>query len=81
MTDATEKFLRKLTAYETRRVMAAFAQIRSGDWISLDVKPLKDITNTFRVRIGRIRIIFVQRNNKFVIIRVTNRDDKTYKDL
>lgn len=81
MTDASEKFLRKLTAKELNKIKQVTAAILAGSTIGMDVKPLTGLKDAYRIRVGRIRIIFIQQGSKVTIIRITNRDGKTYKGL
>jgi mRNA-degrading endonuclease RelE of RelBE toxin-antitoxin system len=78
MADKIKKFLARLSPQELNRVLAVMYDIENNDIDSLDIKPLKGQKHTYRVRKGRVRIIFYSKNEKVVIISVSNRDDQTY---
>ena len=73
-----DKFLFKLDG-KTRTVVKKFITlIISGDLLSLDIKKLKGEQNRYRVRVGRIRIIFDQTKDGNKIQNISYRDDNTY---
>lgn len=47
----------------------------------LDVKKLKGTKNTFRIRIGRYRIIYevINEEKLILVLKIAKRDEKTYK--
>ncbi len=56
------------------------ARILRDDLSGLHCKKLKDSKNKFRVRIGRVRIIFQRDGHESAILDVGYRDDNTYQD-
>lgn len=81
MSDKIKKFLAKLSAKELARVREALRQIASGDLDGLDVKSLKGKLGYIRIRVGRVRIICRQVDEDYEVLHITNRNEKTYKDL
>ena len=82
MTTKLQKFLAQLTKAEKRVVDRTIDQVTSGDVTGLQIVKLKGSTNIYRVRKGRIRIIYRSLENKEVeIVQVSRRDDKTYRDF
>ncbi len=81
MTSGIDKFLRKLGDKDYARVMQAIAHIMAREYDKLDTKPLVGHKNMFRVRVGRVRIIFVDKGDDPEVMSILNRDDKTYKNL
>jgi mRNA-degrading endonuclease RelE of RelBE toxin-antitoxin system len=73
-----QKFIDRLSKDKKLIVFETIDNVILGRLDNLDVRKLRGKENTFRVRIGRIRVIFVQRENGYEIIDVTNRDDNTY---
>lgn len=73
-----EKFLAKLNFDKREMVRELICKIVSGNLQNLDVKKLKGNEVVFRVRSGRIRILFVKKDIGYGIIDVDNRDDNTY---
>ena len=49
------------------------------DWRSLDIKKLQGYADIFRLRKGKIRIIFYKRKLGISIINIERGNEKTYK--
>ena len=81
MTDKIKKLLAKLTAKERELVKLLILRVKLGDTDGLDVKQLKGHADMYRVRKGRIRIVYRKTPKEFLIIRIDRRNEKTYKDL
>jgi mRNA-degrading endonuclease RelE of RelBE toxin-antitoxin system len=81
MVDKIEKALKKLTEKERREVKSILIKIQKGKTEDLDIKKLKGPNDIFRVRKGRIRIIFQKNNENISILFIERRSDKTYRDL
>jgi len=73
-----EKFLAKLNFDRREMTKELIRKIVLGNLQNLDVKKLKGNEAIFRVRSGRIRILFVKKDIGYGIIDVDNRDDNTY---
>ncbi len=78
--DRNQKFIKKLSAKENHKVRDVVKQILSGNFIGLDIKKLRGLDGLYRVRIGRIRIIF-HAGEQVVIKQISSRDDNTYNDF
>lgn len=82
MTTKLQKFLKGLTASERQVVDETVKMIVKGRLEGLQVAKLVGSANIYRVRKGRLRIIFRKTPTKEPeIIQVSKRDDKTYKDF
>lgn len=81
MADKIKKFLARLSAKELARVREALRHIAKGDLDGLDVKSLKGKSGYIRIRVGRVRIICRQVGGEYEVLHITNRNEKTYKDL
>ncbi len=80
--DKIEKFLRALNAKDQQVVLLVLEQLKRDYRLIPGVKKLTGKQDFFRVRLGRYRIIFVVHKDQSVeIIRVTKRDEETYKNL
>ena len=79
--DRISKFLQKLSKTERTTVDNIIMRVLNFDLDGLDVKKLKGEDAIFRVRKGKIRIIFVQRGNEIMILSIERRTDTTYKNL
>ncbi len=77
-----QKFLKKLNIKEGEHVAKAIESILYRESEGLDVKKLKNYTDLFRVRVGRIRIIYYKKEGMISKIIFTGfRDDNTYNNL
>lgn len=79
--DKVEKFLRKLTKKELVQIEPIIADIVSGAYAHHEVKKLKGYANIYRIRVGNIRIIFIEQGSKRKILTIGRRDDQTYRDF
>lgn len=78
--DKIQKFLVQLNKKEREILSGIFSDIRSLNIRGYDVKPLKSHKNLFRLRKGKIRIIFVKTDTIWVIVHIGFRKD-IYKNL
>ena len=65
--DKISKFLTKLGSKERLRVDNAVEQILNRNFTNLDIKKLQGNSDTFRVRVGEIRIKFKLTKEKVII--------------
>ncbi|PCI20487.1 plasmid stabilization protein [Candidatus Wolfebacteria bacterium] len=79
--DKKEKQFRKLNKEDRKRVREIIDKIKNKDTKYLDIRKLKGFDNMFRVRKGRIRIIFRSENNLMIIDCISIRGDAIYKKL
>jgi mRNA-degrading endonuclease RelE of RelBE toxin-antitoxin system len=77
--DKIKKALNKLTNKEREKVKEILQEIERGSFDNLDIKKLKARQDIFRVRKGNIRIIYQEIKDKFSILTIEKRSDKTYK--
>jgi len=78
MVDKIEKALQKLNQEERQTLKTVLCKLKSGDLENLDLKKLKGKENIFRVRKGKMRIIFCRRENSIEILSVERRSNTTY---
>ena len=81
MSTKLEKFLAKLAGAQLANVIAIIDKIIANDLSQLDCKILKGKKGMYRVRAGRVRIIFFRTAPKNEILHISFRDDQTYQDL
>ena len=74
-----DKFLSKLSVRERVIVKKCLDSIRSGDFVNLNFKKLKGFDNLYRVRKGKIRVLFTKDKQKVDVINIEHRNEKTYK--
>ncbi|MFA5163166.1 MAG: hypothetical protein WC441_01405 [Patescibacteria group bacterium] len=80
--DKIAKVLNKLIDNERKSLEIVLLKIKNNSLVGLDVKKLKGREDIFRVRKGKIRVIFQENYDGIVkIISVERRSDKTYKNF
>jgi len=73
-----DKFLCKLDKKTRIVVEKVVTLIILGNFSLLDIKKLRGSQNRYRVRVGRIRIVFEQTRNSNNITNISYRDNNTY---
>lgn len=81
MADKIKKILAKLTVKEREIVKLLILRIKLDDMVGLNISQLKGHIDLFRVKKGRIRIVYRKKEAKILIVRIDRRNEKTYKDL
>lgn len=77
--DKIAKALLSLSAQERKAIKAILLKIKAGVLSGLDLKKLKNCDDIFRVRKGKLRIIFKKdTTGKYFILAIERRSDKTY---
>ena len=77
--DKIVKALQKLLPKDRKLIKEILLLIKSNSLSGLDLKKLKNCDNIFRVRVGKLRIIFQKKDNgEYFILTVEKRSDKTY---
>ncbi|MEK7145077.1 MAG: hypothetical protein AAB794_04475 [Patescibacteria group bacterium] len=74
-----DKFLAKLDAERREKVLVVLRQIRSGDFQNLNLKKMKEVGPLYRVRVGRVRIIFEMDTSGIRLVDTDFKNDNTYK--
>ena len=77
--DNIDKVLRKLSSNEKLKIKGMLKALRSGRFERLDIKKLKGAEDLFRVRKGKLRIIYQIRANHVFVLRLGYRKESTYK--
>ena len=77
--DNIDKALRKLSSNEKLKIKDIVKALRSGRFEHLDIKKLKGADDLFRVRKGKLRIIYQIRDNQVFVLRLGHRKEDTYK--
>ncbi len=81
MTDKISKELAKFSTKERQLVKEVLLQLKGKDLTGLQVTKLKGHQDIFRVRKGRIRIIYQQRRASINILAIERRSEKTYRNF
>ncbi len=75
-----KKFLNKINKKERILLLAKLKLLKNRKINSLDIKKIKTL-GFYRLRAGKIRVVFCYRDGLFKIIFVGWRNDNTYKKL
>lgn len=78
--DKIQKFLLFLSKKERTVLLKVFADIRVWKIDKYDVKPLKGYKEVFRLKKGKMRIIFAKSKDTGIVISIGYRKD-VYRDL
>lgn len=76
-----DKFLPRLDVGRRQKVLVIIERLNNGDFSGLDMRKLQGSSNTYRVRIGRMRIKFTLDASGIRIFNIDNRDENTYRDI
>lgn len=78
--DKISKILEKLTEKERGIIKYILSNLLSGEIKGFDIKKLKGREDVFRVRKGKLRVIYrIEENKKIFIIAVERRSEDTYR--
>jgi len=77
--DKITKVLQKFDKKQRQAIKNILVNIKNKNFRELDVKKLKSRDNIFRVRKGKIRIIYCLKQEKIMILSIERRGEKTYK--
>ena len=81
MTDKISKELAKFSVKERQLVKEILLQLKAGNLQGLRIAKLKGHQDIYRVRKGRLRIIYQQLDTGMQIIAIERRSEKTYRDF
>lgn len=77
--DAISKALAKLTEKERAQIKLILLKLASNQTRALSIAKLKGQKDIYRIRSGKIRIIFKYSNNQYFLLAVERRSDNTYR--
>lgn len=75
------RVLRKFSENERKEINLLISKLIKFDFNGLDIKKLSGHLDTFRVRKGKLRIIYRIINGKVIILDINRRSDTTYKKI
>lgn len=73
------KLLSKFSKEERIVLIVLIEKIITLNWHGFDIKKLQGCDNFFRLRKGKIRIIFIKHEKTIIIVAIERRNEKTYK--
>lgn len=77
--DKIVKALQNLLPKERESIKEILLKIKNDSLVGLDLKKLKSCDNIFRVRHGKLRIIFQKKDDgQYFILAIERRSDTTY---
>ena len=74
-----KKLLSKLSREDRLILEHLIDRIISLNWANLDIKKLKGYRDIFRLRKGKLRIIFTKTGKNISVINIERRKETTYK--
>lgn len=81
MTDKIQKALSRFSAQEKEWVKDLLSRIKNQEVKNLDYKKLKGREDIYRVRKGKIRIIYQILKNEIYVLAIERRNEGTYKNI
>lgn len=81
MTDKISKELAKFTDKERGQVKEILLQLKADSTVGLQITKLKGHQDIYRVRKGRVRIIYRQQQKGIKILAIERRSEKTYRNF
>ncbi|MEX2145270.1 MAG: hypothetical protein WD712_02780 [Candidatus Spechtbacterales bacterium] len=76
-----ERELKKLSVQERKLAKSILKQISRGSYKNLDIRKLKGYSDIFRVRKGKLRVIYRLRGDDVFALSIERRSDRTYKNI
>lgn len=74
------KYYKRLPNNIARRIDRAFILLEKDPWAGLDIKPLKNMSGRYRLRIGDLRIIYtISKNEKQILVSTILPRGEVYK--
>lgn len=77
--DRNQKFLKRLSDKEFSIVEKTLQKILTRNTDGLDLKKLSGYRDVYRVRVGNVRIIFLDTGNYTEVLEISRRSESTYK--
>lgn len=78
--DRIDKALEKLSPKEREQIKHILIQLAAGSFTNFDIKKLKGRDDIFRIRKGKLRIVFRKDKKRGVfILAIERRKEMTYK--
>lgn len=74
-----KKLLAKFDPKEKQTLEFLIEKVVSLDWYGLDIKKLQGHQDFFRLRKGKLRIVFIKNKGSILIVAIERRNEKTYK--
>lgn len=81
MVDKIQKALNKFSEKEKELVKNLLIEIKNNKLGNLDLKKLKGRDDVFRVRKGKIRIIYRMKLGEVYLLAIERKSDKTYNNI
>jgi mRNA-degrading endonuclease RelE of RelBE toxin-antitoxin system len=77
--DKIEKAIKKLTEKERKLIKETVKALRAGRFNNLDIKKLKGAEGIFRVKKGKVRVIYQIKGKQIFILKIGRRREDTYR--
>ncbi|MFH1405194.1 MAG: type II toxin-antitoxin system RelE/ParE family toxin [Patescibacteria group bacterium] len=76
-----KRLLKRLSKSEQKQTILFLEKLEQGEFDGLDIKRLKGKQDIFRLRKGKLRVIFYFQENEFRLISIEHGSDKTYRSI
>ena len=73
-----DKSLSKLSKSDRDKMLLVLVAIESRHFDGLDLKKLRGVSHRYRVRVGKMRVIFEMTDEYIHLVDITKRSDNTY---
>ncbi len=77
--DKILKALQKFSEKERKIISKILEALRNKKTEGFDIKKLKNRDDIFRIRKGKIRILYQKKDDKIILIMIDRRNESTYK--
>lgn len=81
MVDKIQKALDKISTKERALIKEILLRIKNNRLTGLDVKKLKGYESIYRIRKGKMRILYRVRESEIYLLAIERRNDTTYSNL
>lgn len=78
--DKIDKLLKKLSSKERDMLVDVLTLLYTGEISTLNIKKLRGHQDIFRVRVQDLRIIFRRIDNEILVLEISRRNEKTYRN-
>lgn len=79
--DQISKFFNRLSVLERKNVLGVLERIHKRDTIGLNIKKLSGHKHVYRVRVGKVRVVYIDNGTEIEFLKAGYRNDNTYKDF
>lgn len=79
--DKIQKALTRLSSKEREQIRSILQKVCLGQTMGIDITKLKGHIDIYRIRKGKLRIIFRVYKNEIYLLKIDRRSDTTYREF